>query len=186
MASRHYNRWPFPIPSALSLLALLASLLAQHAYPVKGSQPLMAFYGRAVHFSGEAAERRVAIPASSRGSCSWRRCWCRWRCSRTRGGDPSGAALALDTVVLYATLRFLSIATHLSAIGKALRDGDVAAAANRLSLWQAELVETDDPGTPRLAAERCARRTTASRPVPRAARPAGPGAVSAALRAARS
>ena len=30
----------------MSLLALLASLLAQHAWPVQGRQPLMAFYGR--------------------------------------------------------------------------------------------------------------------------------------------
>ena len=30
----------------MTLLALLAALLAQHAYPVKGRQPLMAFYGR--------------------------------------------------------------------------------------------------------------------------------------------
>ena len=30
----------------MSLLALLAALLARHAYPSAGRQPLMAFYGR--------------------------------------------------------------------------------------------------------------------------------------------
>ena len=30
----------------MSLLALLAGLLAQYAYPIRGRQPLMAFYGR--------------------------------------------------------------------------------------------------------------------------------------------
>src|SRR5688500_2255980 len=34
------------IIAPLSLAALLASLLAQYAYPVKGRQPLLAFYGR--------------------------------------------------------------------------------------------------------------------------------------------
>ena len=30
----------------MSLLALLAALLAQHAWPARGRQPLLAFYGR--------------------------------------------------------------------------------------------------------------------------------------------
>jgi adenosylcobinamide-phosphate synthase len=143
----------------LSLLALLASLLAQHAYPVKGSQPLMAFYGRMCI----SAAKRLNAGDRNSGILAW---IVLMAAMLVPVALLAGLAAAihpvvlwlLDTVVLYATLRFLSTTTHLSAIAKALRDGDVAAAANRLSLWQAEPVEADDPGTlARLAAEHALR-----------------------------
>jgi cobalamin biosynthesis protein CobD/CbiB len=64
----------------------------------------------------------------------------------------------LDVGFLYATLRFVATAQALSDIEKALRETSASAAAKRLALWQAEPVDTDDPGTiARLAAERALR-----------------------------
>lgn len=139
----------------MSLLALLAALLAQHAYPVQGRQPLMAFYGRMCL----SAAKRLNSGDRNSGILAW---------LALVGAVlvPVGllAALAaaihpialwlLDVAVLYGTLRFLATTQNLSAIEKALRDGDTTGAASRLAQWQAEPVEGDDAGAvSRLAAE---------------------------------
>ena len=57
-------------------------------------------------------------------------------------------------MVLYFTLRFLSTTANLAAIGRALREGDVASAGNTLAQWQGEPVDAQDAGAiARLAAE---------------------------------
>ena len=139
----------------MSLLALLAALLAQHVYPVQGRQPLMAFYGRMCL----SAAKRLNSGDRNSGILAW---------LALVGAVlvPVGllAALAaaihpivlwlLDVAVLYGTLRFLATMQNLSAIEKALRDGDTTGAASRLAQWQAEPVEGDDAGAvSRLAAE---------------------------------
>jgi cobalamin biosynthesis protein CobD/CbiB len=143
----------------LSLLALLAALLAQHAWPVKGRQPLAAFYGRMCL----SASKRLNAGDRNSGILAW--------------VALMGAVLvpvillaavtaaihpvvlwALDVVVLYATLRFLQTARQLSAIEKSLREGDAAGAAILLAQWQGEPVEGEDAGAiARLAAEHALR-----------------------------
>ncbi|MGZ5034422.1 MAG: regulatory signaling modulator protein AmpE [Usitatibacter sp.] len=143
----------------MSLLALLASLLAQYAYPVKGRQPLMAFYGRMCI----SAAKRLNAGDRNSGILAW---IVLMAAVLVPVALLAGLAAAihplalwlLDAGALYATLRFLATTTHLSAIEKALREDDVAAAANRLALWQVESIEADDPGTiARLAAEHALR-----------------------------
>ena len=64
----------------------------------------------------------------------------------------------LDVLVLYGTLRFLETTRSLAAIEAALREQNPSSAANLLAQWQAEPVETDDPGAvARLAAEHALR-----------------------------
>lgn len=143
----------------MSLLALLAALLAQHAYPVKGRQPLLAFYGR---MSLSAAKRLNAGDRNS-GILAW---------VALMGAllVPAIliAALAaaihgvvlwlLEVAVLYGTLRFLATMRQLATIETALRDGDAAGASRHLAEWRAEPVEGDDPGAvARLAAEQALR-----------------------------
>ncbi|HUP30026.1 MAG TPA: cobalamin biosynthesis protein [Usitatibacter sp.] len=139
----------------MSLLALLASLLAQYAYPVKGRQPLMAFYGRLAL----SAAKRLDMGDRNSGILAW---------FALMGAvlipvalvtvvAVAGHALLLlvvDVVVLYGTLRFLSTTASLSGIERALREGDVAGAANALAQWQGEPVDGEDAGAvARLAAE---------------------------------
>ena len=139
----------------MSLTALLVCLLAQHTYPVKGRQPLMAFYGR---MSLSAAKRLNAGDRNS-GILAW-------ICLMAAILGPVGLLTALaaaihplvvwvlDVAVLYATLRFLATTRHLAAIEKALRDHNAGAAANELAQWKGGPVETDDAGTvARMAAE---------------------------------
>lgn len=143
----------------MSLLAILASLLAQYAYPVKGRQPLMAFYGRMCL----SAAKRLNAGDRNSGILAW---------IVLMGAVLVPVALLavlaaavhpvvswlLNAAVLYGTLRFLAITSNLSAIETALREGDVAVAANRLAQWRCEPLEADDPGTiARLAAEHALR-----------------------------
>jgi cobalamin biosynthesis protein CobD/CbiB len=143
----------------LSLLALLVSLLAQYAYPVKGRQPLLAFYGRLCLSTAkrlDAGDRNSGILA--------------WTVLMAAVLVPLGLLAAglraihpvllflLDAALLYATLRFLGTTASLSSIEKALREGDVAGAANRLAQWQGEPVDAEDGGAvARLAAEHALR-----------------------------
>ncbi|MDQ3025207.1 MAG: regulatory signaling modulator protein AmpE [Pseudomonadota bacterium] len=139
----------------MSLLALLAAMLAQHAYPVPGRQPLMAFYGRMCL----SAAKRLNAGDRNSGILAW---------LALMGAVLVPVALlaalaaaihpivlwVFDVAVLYGTLRFLATTQNLSAIEKALRDGDTTGAASRLAQWQAEPVEGDDAGAvSRLAAE---------------------------------
>lgn len=143
----------------MSLLALLIALLALHAYPVKGRQPLMAFYGRMVL----SAAKRLNAGDRNSGILAW---------LALMGALLVPAALLsalaaaihpvvlwlLEVAILYGTLRFLSTLAQLAAIERALREGETATAANRLAQWSAEPVEADDPGAiARLAAEHALR-----------------------------
>jgi cobalamin biosynthesis protein CobD/CbiB len=53
----------------------------------------------------------------------------------------------VEVAFLYGTLRFFSTTRSLGEIERALRGGDVAAAASQLGLWRAEPLESDDPAT---------------------------------------
>ncbi len=130
-------------------------MLAQHAYPVPGRQPLMAFYGRMCL----SAAKRLNAGDRNSGILAW---------IALMGAVLVPVALLallaaaihpvvlwlLDVAVLYGTLRFLATTQNLSAIETALRDGDATGAASRLAQWQAEPVEGADAGAvSRLAAE---------------------------------
>ena len=131
----------------MSLAALLASLLAQYAYPMTGRQPLMAFYGRMCL----SAAKRLNAGDRNSGILAW---------AALVGALPvpvglvsalaaaihPGVLWILEVAFLYGTLRFFSTTSNLGAIERALRDGDVAAAASRLGLWRAQPLESDDPG----------------------------------------
>jgi cobalamin biosynthesis protein CobD/CbiB len=139
----------------MSLAALLASLLAQYAYPVKGRQPLMAFYGRLCL----SAAKRLNTGDRNSGVLGW---VALMGAVLVPVGLLSALAAAvhvsllwlLEVAVLYGTLRFLTATGSIAAIEKLLRDGNATAAANRLSQWRGEPVEGEDPGViARLAAE---------------------------------
>lgn len=143
----------------MSLLALLAALLAQHAYPVKGRQPLMAFYGRLCL----SAAKRLNAGDRNSGIFAWIALML-----AVLGPVLLAAALCaaihpvvlwlLDTVVLYGTLRFLATINALAAIERALREGDAAGAGILLGQWRGEPVEGEDAGAiARLAAEHALR-----------------------------
>lgn len=143
----------------MSLLALLACLLAQHAFPPRAPQPLMALYGRlslSVSKRLDAGDRNSGIVA--------------WLVLAALVLVPAALATSLaaalhpavlwllEVAVLYATLRFLGTVAHLRALERALREGDTAAAGSRLAQWRAEPVEHGEPGTlARLAAEQALR-----------------------------
>ena len=139
----------------MSILALLVALLAQHARPAKGRQPLLAFYGRMCL----SAAKRLNAGDRNSGILAW---------VALMGAVLIPVALlaalaaaihpvvlwALEVAFLYGTLRFFSTTAGLGAIERALRQGDAGAAASQLGLWRAEPLESDDAGTiARLAAE---------------------------------
>ena len=143
----------------MSLAALLATLLAQYAYPLRGRGPLVEFYGRMCL----SAAKRLDAGDRNSGIVAW---------IALMGAVLIPVALVtallaaihgsmvwlLEVAFLYATLRFLSTTAHLSAIEKALREHDLPGAANRLAAWRGEPVEGDDPGAvARLAAEQALR-----------------------------
>src|SRR5712664_843894 len=115
--------WRAPIiirrsePPTVNLLAILACLLAQHTFPVKGRQPLMAFYGRMCL----SAAKRLNAGDRNSGILAWLALM-----GAVLVPVALLAALAaalhpffvwlLDVAVLYGTLRFLAINTNLSAI----------------------------------------------------------------------
>ncbi|HSN21177.1 MAG TPA: regulatory signaling modulator protein AmpE [Usitatibacter sp.] len=143
----------------MDLLALLVSLLAQHAYPPKARQPLLAFYGRVCL----SAANRLNAGDRNSGLVAW---FVLMAAVLVPAALVTAAASAihpfvlwiLDIVVLYATLRFLNTVGELGAVEKRLRDGDLAGAASRLAQWQGRSLEADDPGSvARLAAEQALR-----------------------------
>jgi adenosylcobinamide-phosphate synthase len=156
-----YNRAHPRKAAALSLLALLASLLAQHAYPVEGRQPLMALYGR---LALSVAKRLDAGDRNS-GALAWAALMAlvlvpAIALTVLAASIHPVALWLLEVAALYATLRFLSTLSRLAAIEGALRSGDTAGAANRLAEWQVEPVDADDAGAvARLAAEHALRDT---------------------------
>jgi len=143
----------------MTLAAILACLLAQYAYPVRDRQPLMAFYGR---IALSAAKRLNAGDRNS-GILAWIAVML-----VVLGPLALFSALAaaihpavlwlIEVAILYGTIRFLATTMQLSALEKSLREGDVRGAANRLSLWQGEPLESEDANTiARLAAEHALR-----------------------------
>lgn len=143
----------------MSLAALLASLLAQYAWPIKGRHPLMAFYGR----MAMSAAKRLNSGDRNSGILAWFALMSAVLVPVALVTLLLGAVHAifvwlLNVAFLYATLQFLATTANLSAIEKALRDGDLAVAANRLALWHGEPVEGEDASVvARLAAEHALR-----------------------------
>ena len=143
----------------MSLLALLAALVAQHAHPPRDRLWLAAFYGRLCLSAAKrlnAGDRNSGILA--------------WIVLVTVVLVPVALATALaaaihpaavwllDVALLYFSLRFLSTVAHVSAIEAALRAGDAAVAANQLAQWQGVPVEAHDANAvSRLAAEHALR-----------------------------
>lgn len=143
----------------MSLLALLACLAAQYAFPPRGRSPLMAFYGRL------ALETSRRLNAGDRNSGIFA-----WLVLAAVTLVPAALATALaasihpvvlfllDVVVLYFTLGFLETTRELGAIERELREGDAAAASIRLAQWRGEPVDAADADTlARLAAEHALR-----------------------------
>jgi cobalamin biosynthesis protein CobD/CbiB len=143
----------------VSLAAILVCLLAQHAHPVKGRQPLMAFYGRMCL----SAAKRLNAGDRNSGVVAW---------FVLTGAMLVPVALIttlaavihpvvvwlLDVLVLYGTLRFLATTKTLAAIERSLVEENAPAAANLLAQWQGEPVQTDDVSAiARLSAEHALR-----------------------------
>jgi cobalamin biosynthesis protein CobD/CbiB len=130
----------------LSILALIAALLAQHVRPPGGRQPLLAFYGRMCL----SAAKRLNAGDRNSGILAW---------LALAGALLVPVALVsalaaaihpvllwvLEVAFLYGTLKFFSTTANLGAIERGLRGGDVAAAASQLGLWRAQPLESDDP-----------------------------------------
>ncbi|HET7401182.1 MAG TPA: CobD/CbiB family protein [Usitatibacter sp.] len=143
----------------MTLFAILACLVAQYAWPLRERQPLLALYGR---LSLSTAKRLNAGDRNS-GILAW---FAVMLAVLVPVGLVSALAAAIhpallwlvEVAFLYATVRFLHTTLELAALEKALREADVGAAANRLSLWRGEPVDTDDAGAiARLAAEHALR-----------------------------
>ena len=143
----------------MSFLALLVALLAQHAYPAGLRQRVLAFYGRTCL----SVAKRVDAGDRNSGALGW---------AVLMALIVAPAALVttlaahvhpivvwlLDVAVLYATLGFLPTVRALAAVEKALREEGAAEAANALSAWQGDPVESDDGNEiARLAAEHALR-----------------------------
>jgi adenosylcobinamide-phosphate synthase len=143
----------------LSLLALLACLLAQHAYPPGPRQRLMAFYGRMCL----SAAKRLNAGDRNSGIAAWLALMAAVLIpavllTALAAALHPAVLWLLDVAVLYGSLRFLSTTANLSAIEKALRGGDGVSAASLLAQWQGKPLETDEPGAvARLAAEHALR-----------------------------
>ena len=139
----------------MSILALICALVAQHAWPRQGRQPLLAFYGRMCL----SAAKRLNAGDRNSGILAW---IALIAAVLIPVALVSALAAAIHPVVLwlleaaflYGTLRFFSTTRSLAAIERALREGDNAAAASQLGLWRAEPLETDDAAAvARVAAE---------------------------------
>ena len=139
----------------MSILALIAALLGQHARPPGGRQALLAFYGRMCL----SAAKRLNAGDRNSGILAW---VALMGALLIPVALVSALAAAIHPVVLwvlevaflYGTLRFFSTTRGLAGIERSLRDGDNAGAASQLGLWRAEPLVTDDPGAiARAAAE---------------------------------
>ncbi|HYC35517.1 MAG TPA: regulatory signaling modulator protein AmpE [Usitatibacter sp.] len=143
----------------MSLAALLASMLAQYAYPARGRLPLLALYGRLCLSTA----KRLNSGDRNSGILAWFVLMAAVLVPLALVSAALGAMHAflvwlLEVAFLYATLRFLATTGSLSGIEKALREGDVSAAANLLGQWRGEPVEGEDAGAiARLSAEQALR-----------------------------
>ena len=164
-ASGNYNLDPRPLRRLVNLLAILACLLAQHTYPVKGRAPLTAFYGRVAL----SAAKRLNAGDRNSGVLAW---------AALMGAVlvpviGRGAGGAIHPVVVVAPRPRGSLldaalpATTCDPRGhraKALREQNVAAAARRLGAMAGRAGpdrRRGGHGAPGCGARRCARRTTA-------------------------
>ncbi len=143
----------------MSLLALLASLASQYAFPPRGRQALLALYGRLAL----AVSRRLDAGDRSSGIVAWL-----VLAAIVVGPVVLATALAmalhpvvvwvLDVVVLYFSVRFLETTRELGTIERLLREGDATGAANQLAAWQGEPVDAPEAAVvARLAAEHALR-----------------------------
>ncbi len=143
----------------MSLLALLASLASQYAFPPRGRQALLALYGRVAL----AVSRRMDAGDRNSGIVAWL-----VLVAIVAGPVALATALAmalhpvvvwiLDVAVLYFSIRFLETTRELGAIERLLREGDATGAANLLAAWRGEPVDTPDADVvARLAAEHALR-----------------------------
>ena len=139
----------------MSLVSLLIALVAQSAWPPPDRRRLAALYGRLCLSTAKrlnAGDRNsgmlayfalasaVVVPV---GLVAW----------LAESIHPV-VRVALDALVLYASIAFLGTAAQVGGIERALREGDARGAAQRLSSWQGESVGTQEPGAlARLAAE---------------------------------
>jgi adenosylcobinamide-phosphate synthase len=143
----------------VNLLALLACLAAQYAYPPQVSQAVRSFYGRLCL----SCARRLNAGDRNSGIVAWLALMALALIpvavlTALAAALHPAVVWLLDVAVLYVTLRFLSTTGHVSAIESSLRTADIASAANRLAEWQAEPVEVHDAGlVSRLAAEHALR-----------------------------
>jgi hypothetical protein len=144
---------------ALSLLAILVCLLAQHAYPPAPRQPLMEFYGRMCL----SAAKRLNAGDRNSGIVAWIAVVAAVMIpaalvTALAAAIHPLAVWLLDVAMLYGSLRFLATLASLRSIEKGLREGDTAGAANQLAQWQGEPLESGDAGAiARLAAEHALR-----------------------------
>ena len=143
----------------MSLIALLAGLLAQYAYPVRGRQPLMALYGRLCL----SVAKRLNAGDRNSGVLAWVGLMVlvlapvALLTALAQAVHPI-VAWILEAAFIYATLRFLSTTGQMAAIQKSLREGDLSGAAIRLGQWRGEPAEGDDASAiARLAAEHALR-----------------------------
>ena len=143
----------------MSLIALLAGLLAQYAYPIRGRQPLMALYGRLCL----SVAKRLNAGDRNSGVLAWVGLMALVLVPVAVASTLAHAlhpvvAWVLEAAFIYATLRFLSTTAQMAAIQKALREGDLSGAAIRLGQWRGEPAEGDDASAiARLAAEHALR-----------------------------
>ena len=138
---------------------MLVCLIAQHTFPVRGRQPLMAFYGRMCL----SAAKRLNAGDRNSGILAWLALMGAMLVpvgllAALAAAIHPAAAWLLNVAFLYATLRFLATLKTVASIEKALREQNPGAGANLLAQWQAKPVETGDPGAiARLTAEHALR-----------------------------
>ena len=140
----------------MSLLALLAALLAQHARPVSGRQPLLAFYGRMCL----SAAKRLNAGDRNSGILAWLALMGAVLVpvalvSRSPPRSTWSLLWVLEVAFLYATLRFFATTSQPRRDrAGAARGRHGRGAASLLGTWRGEPIETDDAGRDRaLAAE---------------------------------
>ncbi len=139
----------------MSLISLLLALVAQSAWPPPERRRLGALYGRLCLSTAKrlnAGDRQsgmlayfalVAFVGVPVALVAW-----------LAASVHPVVLVALDALVLYASLTFLGTAAQVGGIERALRMGDARTASQRLAAWQGEAVGSEDPGAlARLAAE---------------------------------
>lgn len=139
----------------MSLVSLLLALVAQSAWPPPDRRRLGALYGRLCLSTAKrlnAGDRNsgmfaylvlsalVVVPVAL---VAW-----------LAASIHPVALVALDALVLYASLTFLGTVAQVGGIERSLREGEARSASQRLAAWQGEVAGTEEPGAiARLSAE---------------------------------